>query len=158
MTQIEAPCRQLAKHGEFRIFVDLFWNIAFAPKGYVSHTFSGTTRIGDIDVFEIDILDRVVRNSTDGSGVDVVEIIYLRSAKVVVDIWTLKRYLCRKVGNAYVSDGTFPIARTQTSSMMAPSTLSIARAERKVSNTRMPLMLILRNPPYEAVPNLRVCC
>ena len=43
---------------------------------------------------------------------DVVEIVYLWATKVVVDVRTLKRYLCSKVSNAYVSDGTFPIART----------------------------------------------
>ena len=112
MTQIEAPCRQLAKHGELWVFVYLFWYIALAPKGYVGHTFSSATRIGYVYVFKIDILDWVVRNATDRSRMDVVEIVYLWATKVVVDIWTLKRYLCSKVSNAYVSDGTFPIART----------------------------------------------
>ena len=80
----------------------MFWYIAFTPKGDVSHTFSGATRIGDVDVFEVDILDRVIRNTTDRSWMDIVEIVYLWATKVVVDVRTFERNLCRKVGDADV--------------------------------------------------------
>ena len=40
------------------------------------------------------------------------EIIHLRTTKVVVDVRTLKWYMCRKVGDANVLDGSFSVART----------------------------------------------